>query len=483
MSSIRRRFLVVLVLSLATASVAHAADSGSGFKSDPYVRFRKPARPRDLTKEFVQKTADFSLEYAGKRVSPTMAGFIYHGERIEGNHLLLASRHGDTRGWAPVTDIIPLADAEAFFSKEIQSHPGDSFPVLMRGLVRFEKNDVEPALADLNETLRLDSKNVAALVTRAVLWIIKQRPDQALADASRAVVLAPRNAYAYEQRAMILCSVKNDDAALKDFEQAIELGSKWVMIFLARGEIYLKKGDLDNAKTEIEHAILIDPDRVDAFLYLAIIHMKRSELDKALATVDKAIQIDPGFDEAYAARAVIHHARGDQDQAMKDLNEAIHLDPQNAMHIQNRASLKLEKGQYEAALADVEAAIRLDPNHAESQHGRASILAACPLVRLRNPQKAIVSAKRACELANFQEPRYLSTLAIAYSETGDFAEAVKWQQKALDVLPANDPERREYTKLLKRYQSKKPYHRLGLLEEIGLKSPAIAAKSGARNPD
>lgn len=477
------RSLVVVLLALVVSAGACASDLPGGMTGEPYVTVRRATRPRDLSKEFMQKGPDFSLEYGGKRVTPTMPGFIYHGERIQGDRLLLENRHRGVRGWVPLNSVVPVTEAEAYFSQEILRDPAESFGFLMRGLARFEKDNCDHALADFNEALRLDPKNVAALITRAVVGLIRNRPDQGLADANKAVELDSRNCYALEQRAMIYSSLKKDDEALRDFGHALELGSRWVMTYVGQGMIYVKRGDLERAQVEMQRALQIDPTCIPAFVYLAAIHLMRSDLDRALVAANKAIEIQPEYGEAYAARAVIHRSLGHINQSLKDLDQAIRLDPQDANPVRNRALFKADLGDYKAALADVETAIRLDPNHAESHHGRAWILATCPDTKIRNGQEAVASAARACELTNSKNHRYLSTLAIAYSETGDFAAAVKWQGSALDMLAANDPERRDYGKLLKRYQAGKPYHRLGLLESLGLKSSTVAAKTGSRNQD
>ena len=90
----------------------------------------------------------------------------------------------------------------------------------------------------------------------------------------------------------------------------------------------------------------------------------------------------------------------------------------------------------------------------------------------------MISATAACDLTQWHEPNHLRTLAIACSEAGDIASAVKWQQKALDILGANDIRRDEFRELLKRYQAGKPYHRLGLLKEIGIQKTNFAVKKG-----
>ena len=68
------------------------------------------------------------------------------------------------------------------------------------------------------------------------------------------------------------------------------------------------------------------------------------------------------------------------------------------------------------------------------------------------------------------------TLAAACSETGEFTTAVKWQQRAVELLADKSPQKYEYRKLLDRYKASKPYHRLSLLEESGIQIPGLAAK-------
>jgi tetratricopeptide (TPR) repeat protein len=229
----------------------------------------------------------------------------------------------------------------------------------------------------------------------------------------------------------------------------------------------------------MQRALQIDPNCVQAFLYLAAIHLKLSDPDRALAAANKAIQIDHEYGEAYSARAVINRSIGHVKQALTDLDQAIRISPNDPNAVLNRAFFKVELGDYKSAFADVDAAIRIDPTNAESHYGRAWILATCPDAKFRNGQQAVVSATRACELASFKNARFLSTLAMAYSEAGDFPAAVKWQESAIALLAANDPDRREYSKLLKRYQSGKPYHRIGLFESLGRRSATVATRTGA----
>ena len=54
--------------------------------------------------------------------------------------------------------------------------------------------------------------------------------------------------------------------------------------------------------------------------------------------------------------------------------------------------------------------------------------------RVRNGEKAVVLALKACELSEWKNPRYLDTLAASYARVGDFGNATKWQEKALQIF-------------------------------------------------
>jgi hypothetical protein len=90
-------------------------------------------------------------------------------------------------------------------------------------------------------------------------------------------------------------------------------------------------------------------------------------------------------------------------------------------------------------LAQCEELIRRYPDLIEAHERRAWILATCPDSRLRDGKLAVAEATRAAELTNAQEEgaviigeELFATLAAAYAEAGDFASAVRWEQRQLE---------------------------------------------------
>jgi len=118
---------------------------------------------------------------------------------------------------------------------------------------------------------------------------------------------------------------------------------------------------------------------------------------------------------------------------------------------------------YGEVIADYEAVVHVDPNYAKAFNDLAWLRIASPLAELHDGVKAVKAASKACELTNWKNHDYVSTLAVAYSEAGDFAAAIKWQKEAISLLPLLPEDklvtwqRNNYEARLKLYQSGKAY--------------------------
>lgn len=134
------------------------------------------------------------------------------------------------------------------------------------------------------------------------------------------------------------------------------------------------------------------------------------------------------------------------------------------------ASRQNSAGNYAAALATYDEAIRLSPTYATARLSKARMLSSCPSDWVRDGKQAVELMTKV--IAETKEPSYTQydVLAMAQAECGQFDEAVKAQQKALDLLPKpvspDDPRgqggpapflKPQYEERLKLYQEKKPY--------------------------
>ena len=93
-------------------------------------------------------------------------------------------------------------------------------------------------------------------------------------------------------------------------------------------------------------------------------------------------------------------------------------------------------GRTEDAIASYREALRLRPGWPEAQNDLAWVLATTTDDKLRSPNEAGWLAKTGFEVARGKPPLFLDTLAAAQAGVGDFANAQKTEQVAIDTAKA-----------------------------------------------
>src|SRR5262249_46037689 len=118
------------------------------------------------------------------------------------------------------------------------------------------------------------------------------------------------------------------------------------------------------------------------------------------------------------------------------------------------------RGKPTEAMQHYEAALRAAPDSVEVLNNLAWLKATAANAALRDGQRAVTLAKRACELTHDEQPFFLGTLAAALAEAGQFPEAAAAARKARDLAAAagqKDLAARNQ-ELLTLYESNHPYH-------------------------
>ena len=266
---------------------------------------------------------------------------------------------------------------------------------LLLALDGYVKNEeVDLAIADLTQAIKLEPDNSDAYAFRSVIYSSIWEPDNALADSNKAITLDPNNAVGYLARgiASLRDKGRKDDfsqaikldpnfaeayiwrsffflgedmgKAIEDCSKAIMLDPNDVNFYCIRGSEYLEKGDCDSAIADFSQAIMLDPDWAMGYNGRGGAYFKKGDYDSAIANYSRAIMLDPGWGAGgYYVRGGVHFEKGDYDSAIADFSQAIMLDPGLVDVYNLRGDAYFEKGDYDSAIADYNQAIRLWPDN------------------------------------------------------------------------------------------------------------------------
>jgi tetratricopeptide (TPR) repeat protein len=224
------------------------------------------------------------------------------------------------RKWSTKGD---LEHAVRDFSEAIRLDPKYPDSYAERGQALFKMGETERAIADYSAAIQRDPEHGSALRARGMAYLYRGSPDLALADLSRAIGLAERDPsmlapielfYARRSRASIYSSKQQYDLEIGDCTALIESQARDPMVAEALKQNY---GDVGGAN-------------VMAAIYRqrATAQIKRSNWDLAIADLTAAMPLS--YDHGYAAlmdRSKLHEGLGQRDEAIADLQSALAVRP------------------------------------------------------------------------------------------------------------------------------------------------------------
>ena len=327
--------------------------------------------------------------------------------------------------------------------KNVENHIIAATSLLRMG-DKFDETVQGEAIDILDTAIELEPDNALTHTLRAQLNLIADKPEEAISDASRAIKLDRKNVGAMMIRASVLSELASQvdrgeeqanvdlAAALEDIEEVLDIVPYHVEGIQLRGIIYSQQRELTKAIEDFK--LLRDNDRSNQFYQrqLANLYNADDQPSRAIRIYKNLLQQNP-----------VSRIEG------KNADQQILILQQRLSALRGAANARLSTGDHKRAIENYNEALEIadqifDIEEAEGKedlitpdegvlNNLAWVLSTSPDDDLRDGERAIKLATQAAELTDFDEAYILSTLASAYAETGDFDKAIEWIEKAIAV--------------------------------------------------
>ncbi|WP_299489868.1 serine protease [Acaryochloris sp. IP29b_bin.137] len=221
--------------------------------------------------------------------------------------------------------------AHSDYSKALALLPNPTVPFaadlyIARGNNFLSWQRQDDALADFNQAIGINPKNVMAYVGRGRLSLGTQKYQDALADFNTVIQLNPKLGFVYDFRSRIYQALNRIEDAIADADKLIELQTN-AASYTRRGILYALAANPSLARKDFQQAITLNPKAIIPTVNLGLIYYEQGSREQAITQFQRAIELDGSLAEPQLALAAALHHGGQQQQAITLAQSALKQDP------------------------------------------------------------------------------------------------------------------------------------------------------------
>lgn len=261
--------------------------------------------------------------------------------------------------------------------------------------------------------------------------------------------------WALNRRGQLYANEGKRDLADADFHESLQFDRKNWRALHNRGVSYAESGQFAEAFDDFNLVLEMNPVFGKAYTNRGTLFVEAGDLNSAEQDYKQACRLDSKLSSARLGLARVCHIGGRWDEAYAHFTAAAKLDPDNPGILCSRGDLLADMGRYAEALADYAEAIEIKPSFAHAYRNGAWLLATCPDETFRDPENAVLGARQALEFEYGERHVALDTLAAALANAGNYQEAIKTLEEALELAPSAS--RPDYLARIKLYETGTPF--------------------------
>jgi TolB-like protein/class 3 adenylate cyclase len=310
-----------------TTDLSHLPESFVIGRSTAAAYKSKPVDLKQLGRDLgVRYAVEGSVRRVDERVTinaqlvSTETGTHLWADRFEGVRGKLGELQVEAVGRIVNALGVQLVNAEALRALRERPTNPDAFDLAMRGMAALNvgtltQENLEKAIGDFDQALRLDSDNPQALAGRAAARMsllmgyglggsFSEVANDAEQAADRVLAAHPDDARARYVKALVAANrgswrrASQFEAALSEFNAAVDADRNFAPAYAEMGIVLTLSGRAEDAIEPIEHALWLDPHDSgrnvwEYYMCDAYAHMAKWE--QAAAWCEKSVASNPGY--------------------------------------------------------------------------------------------------------------------------------------------------------------------------------------------
>ena len=150
-------------------------------------------------------------------------------------------------------------------NEKLKDNPDDAAALYRRGQVFASKGAYELAIKDFNNSLRLNPKDVEAFNNRCWARTVIGDLQAALKDCNEALRLRPNFVDALDSRGLVNLKSGQNKNAISDFDAALRINPRLTSSLYGRGLAKKRNGSISEGDLDINNAKAMDPNIVKEF--------------------------------------------------------------------------------------------------------------------------------------------------------------------------------------------------------------------------
>jgi tetratricopeptide (TPR) repeat protein len=258
-------------------------------------------------------------------------------------------------------------DAEELFRRAVQEDPKFASAHAHLGLLFLQTGQIQRAIPELREAVRLDSSRIDASTALVKIWSDQAQAAVTAGDSEKAFALltdarnlAPNNPDVRFARGMLALRMSRFQDAIDAFQETLRLLQNDPPALYGLGQAFMAVSRYEEARQEFTGYLALRPNDSSALCSFGMTLAALERPAEARAQFEKSISITPLQTESYFRLGLLDLDSKDLESAAKNFHRVLDIDPKHSGALVSLGRVEFEQKHYAEAADLLQRAIAND---------------------------------------------------------------------------------------------------------------------------